>query len=271
MTEAVDLEAVKQVQQKVWAEGDFAMIGATQLLTGERLCERLDILPDERCLDVACGPGNTTLAAARRAWGNTVGIDYVPALLERARERAAVERLDVEFIDGDAENLPFGDAEFDVVTSTFGAMFAPDQHRAADELLRVCRSGGRIGLTTWVPEGFIGQMFMTIGQHAPPPPGVDPPILWGKEERLRELFGDGISDLSLERHVMVFRFRSFDHWLDFFRTYLGPMKMAFARVGPDGEQALADDLRGLVERFDRGGGRAMLVDAEYAEVVAVRA
>ena len=135
----------------------------------------------------------------------------------------------------------------------------------------MCRSGGRIGLTTWVPEGFIGQMFMTIGQHAPPPPGVDPPILWGKEERLRELFGDGISDLSLERHVMVFRFRSFDHWLDFFRTYLGPMKMAFARVGPDGERALADDLRGLVERFDRGGGRAMLVDAEYAEVVAVRA
>jgi ubiquinone/menaquinone biosynthesis C-methylase UbiE len=271
LSEAVDLEAVKQIQQKVWSEGDFAMIGGTQLLAGELLSERLDIVPDERVLDVACGAGNTTLAAARRAWGNTVGVDYVPALLERARERAAAERQNVEFIEGDAENLPFGDAEFDVVTSTFGAMFAPNQQRAADELVRVCKPGGRIGMTNWVPDGYIGEMFLTVSKHAPPPPGVDPPSLWGTEERLRELFSDRISDLSLERRTMVFRFRSFDHWLEFFRTYFGPMKMAFARVGADGEQALADDLRDLVERFDRGGDRAMLVDADYLEVVAVRA
>jgi ubiquinone/menaquinone biosynthesis C-methylase UbiE len=271
MSEAIDLEAVKQVQQKIWSEGDFSMIGGTQVLAGELLCERLDIMPDERCLDVACGAGNTSLAAARRAWGNTIGIDYVPALLKRARERAAAERLNVEFIDGDAESLPFGDGEFDVVTSTFGAMFAPNQQRAADELLRVCKPGGRIGMTNWIPEGYVGQMFMTVSKHAPPPPGVNPPPLWGTEERLRDLFGDGISELSLERRTMIFRFRSFDHWLDFFRTYFGPMKMAFARVGPDGEQALADDLRALVERFDRGGDGAMLVDAEYLEVVAVRA
>lgn len=221
MSEAVDLEAVKQIQQKVWSEGDFAMIGGAQVLAGELLCERLDVMPDERCLDVACGAGNTTLAAARRAWGNTVGIDYVPALLARARERAAAERLNVDFLEGDAENLSFDDGEFDVVTSTFGAMFAPNQQRAADELVRV--------------------------------------------------FGDRISDLSLERRTMAMRFRSFEHWLDFFRTYFGPMKMAFARVGAEGEAAFTDDLRALVERYDRGGERAMVVGADYLEVVAVRA
>jgi ubiquinone/menaquinone biosynthesis C-methylase UbiE len=271
VAEAVDYEAVKQVQQRVWSEGDFAMIGAAQVLVGERLCEALDILPDERVLDVACGSGNTTLAAARRAWGNSTGIDYVPELLAHGRERAAAEGLDVDFIEGDAERLPFDDASFDVITSTFGAMFAPNQARAADELLRVCRPGGRIGMANWTPEGYIGGMFSTIAKHAPPPPGIDPPTLWGTEERLRELFGDRISGLEVGRRVQTYRYRSFEHFVEFFRTYFGPMRVAFERVGPDGADALIADLRELVARFDRGGDRAMIVDGEYLEVVAVRA
>ena len=267
----VDFEAIKRIQQKVWSAGDFAMIGRPAVIVGELLCERLDIAPDERCLDVACGSGNTALAAARRAWGNAVGVDYVPKLLERGRERAAAERLEVEFVEGDAENLPFEDASFDVVTSTFGAMFAPNQSRAAAELLRVCKPGGRIGMANWLPDSYVGGMFMTTAKHAPPPPGIDPPARWGTEEPLRELFGDGISDLRIEPRVLTFRFRSFDHWLEFFRTYFGPMKTAFDRVGPDGEEAFIADLRELVARFDRGGERGMIVDADYLEVVATRA
>jgi ubiquinone/menaquinone biosynthesis C-methylase UbiE len=271
MAASVDYEAIKEVQQKVWSEGDFAMIGGPMVLVGERLSESLDIVPDERVLDVACGSGNATLAAARRAWGNSTGIDYVPELLERGRERAAAERLDIEFVEGDAEKLPFDDASFDVVTTTFGAMFAPNQQRAADELLRVCRPGGRIGMANWTPEGYIGQMFKTVSKHAPPPPGIDPPPLWGTEERLRELFGDGISDLTAERRKFTFRHRSAQHYVDFYRAYFGPIRVAFERVGADGEEALAGDLRELLARFDRGGDRGLIVDGEYLEVVAVRA
>jgi ubiquinone/menaquinone biosynthesis C-methylase UbiE len=271
VVDAVDFEAIKQVQQRVWSEGDFAAIGTHQVLVGERLCERLDVFPDERVLDVACGSGNASLAAARRAWGNTTGLDYVPELLARGRERAAAEGLEVDFVEGDAERLPFEDASFDVVTSTFGAMFAPNQQRAADELLRVCRPGGRIGMANWTPEGYVGAMFSTVSEHAPPPPGVDPPSLWGTKERLRELFGERISGLRANRQTQTYRYRSFEHFLEFFRTYFGPMKVAFERVGPDGADDLVTDLRALVARFDRGGERAMIVDAEYLEVVAVRA
>jgi len=271
VAERVDYEAVKRIQQRVWSEGDFAMIGAAQVIVGERLCEALDIIPDERVLDVACGSGNTALAAARRAWGNSTGIDYVPELLARGRERAAAEGLEVDFVEGDAERLPFDDASFDVVTSTFGAMFAPNQARAADELVRVCRPGGRIGMANWTPEGYIGGMFMTVAKHAPPPPGIDPPSLWGTEEQLGELFGGRISSLDVCRRTQTYRYRSFEHFLDFFRTYFGPMKVAFERVGADGADALVDDLRELVARFDRDGDRAMIVDSEYLEVVAVRA
>jgi SAM-dependent methyltransferase len=271
VADAVDYEAVKQVQQRTWSEGDFAMIGAPNVLVGERLCERLDVVPDERVLDVACGSGNTALAAARRAWGNTTGVDYVPDLLAHGRERAAAEGLDIDFVEGDAERLPFDDASFDVVTSTFGAMFAPNQRRTADELVRVCRPGGRIGMANWTPGGFIGGMFMTVAKHAPPPPGLDPPPLWGTEERLRGLFGERISDLDIERRIQPMRFRSFEHFVEFYRTYFGPMKVVFERVGADGADALVADLRELVARFDRGDDRAMIAEAEYLEVVAVRA
>ncbi len=222
-------------------------------------------------LDVACGSGNGALAAARRAWGNTVGADFVPALLERGRERAAAERLEVEFVEADAADLPFEDGEFDVVMSIFGAMFAPDQEKTAAELLRVCKPGGRIGMANWVPDGGVGKMFMTVAKHAPPPPGVQPPLLWGTEERLRELFGDGVSDLHIERKASRQAFRSVDHWLDFFRTYFGPTKVAFERVGPEGEEALAADLRAYLEESNTAGDRALVLEPEYLEVVATRA
>ena len=270
--QGIDLGAVKQVQQQTWSEGDFAIVATSAVIVGERLCETVDILPGERVLDVACGSGNTTLAAARRAGaGNVVGIDYVPELLERGRERAAAERLEIEFAEGDAEQLPFEDGSFDVVLSTFGVMFAPDQEQTAAELLRVCRPGGRIGLANWIPEGFIGQMFATIVKHTPPPPGLVPPILWGTEDRLRELFGDRIAELRVERQQHIFRALSPDDWLRFMRTYFGPTKVAFERVGEEGEAALAGDLLELAGRFNTAGERAMRVPGEYLQVVATRA
>lgn len=269
--QTIDLEAVKQVQQKIWSEGDFAIVAGTINIVGEDLCEAVDILPDERVLDVACGSGNTTLPAARRAWGNTVGLDYVPELLDRGRERAAADRLDIEFVEGDAEKLPFDDASFDVVLSSFGVIFAPDQQKAADELLRVCKPGGRIGMANWVPDGFIGEMFMTVAKHAPPPPGAPSPILWGTEEHLQKLFGDGISSLDIQRTSVKQRFRSVDHWLEVYRTYFGPTKVAFERVGEEGEEALASDLRQLLDHHNIAGDRALVESADYVQVIAGRA
>jgi ubiquinone/menaquinone biosynthesis C-methylase UbiE len=269
--QTTDLEAVKQVQQKVWSEGDFSMIGGLITIVGERLAEGAEIAADMRVLDVACGSGNTAIPAARRAWGNTVGLDYVPELLERGRERATAERVDIEWVEGDAENLPFEDASFDVVLSSFGVMFAPDHSKAANELLRVCKPGGRIATANWVPDGFIGQMFKTVSKHAPPPPGVQPPPLWGTEDHQRDLFGDGISDLQTERLGVTWSFRSFEHWLEYNRTYFGPMKVAYERIGDEGADALTADLRELCEKFDTGGERGMLARGDYLQAVAVRA
>ncbi|HEU4943567.1 MAG TPA: class I SAM-dependent methyltransferase [Solirubrobacterales bacterium] len=271
MSDAVDLQAVGQMQQKTWSEGDFAMVAGLVMMVAEELAEGLDLGPGERVLDVACGSGNGAIAAARRTWGNVVGVDFVPALLERGRERAAAERLDIEFVEGDATALPVADGEFDVVMSTFGAMFAADQEKAAAELLRACKPGGRIGMANWVPDGGVGQMFMTIAKHAPPPPGVNSPLRWGTEEGLRELLGDGISELRVERRSARQAFRSADHFLDFFRTYFGPTKVAFERVGPEGEAALEADLRGYLEQNNVGGDRGMILKPEYLQVIATRA
>jgi len=271
MSDAVDLEAVKQVQQRTWSDGDFAMVANLIMDVAESLVEALDIVPDERVLDVACGSGNGAIAAARRSWGNTVGVDYVPALLERGRERAAADRLEIEFVEGDAESLPFEDGEFDVVLSIFGAMFAPDQEKAAAELLRVCKPGGRIGMCNWTPEGSVGRMFQTVAGHAPPPPGVPSPLAWGSEERLRELFGDGVSELRVEERRAREAFRSADHFVDFFRTYFGPIKVAFERVGADGGEALAADLRNYIEADRIEDPRAIVVEPEYLQVIATRA
>jgi ubiquinone/menaquinone biosynthesis C-methylase UbiE len=201
-----------------------------------------------------------------------IGVDFVPALLERAKERAKTERADVQFVEGDAAELPFEDASFDVVTSIFGAMFAPDQEKAAAEILRVCKPGGRIGMANWVPDGPISSMFMVVAKYTPPPPpGFVPPVLWGTEERVRELFGEGIVNLRTERRASRQAFRSADHYLDFFRAYFGPIRQAFERAGPDNEATLAAELRAHLEKNNLGGDRALVLEPEYLQVVATRA
>jgi SAM-dependent methyltransferase len=271
MSDGADLQALREAQQRTWSEGDFGMVAGLVMMVSEELVEAVDVVPGERVLDVACGSGNAALAAARRSWGNVVGVDFVPALLERGRERAAAERLDVEFVEGDAAELPVGDAEFDVALSVFGAMFAPDQEKAAAELLRACRPGGRIGMANWVPDGPVSGIFAVVAKHVPPPSGFTPPVLWGTESRVRELFGDGVSELRLERRVSRQPFRSIDHYLDFFRTYFGPIKLAFDRVGPEGEEALEADLREQLEKCNTAGERAFVLEPEYLQVVATRA
>ena len=264
-----DFTAVKHRQQATWSSGDYAVIGTTLAITGELLCEAVDLRPDQRVLDVAAGNGNATMAAARR-WAEVTSTDYVPALLERGRAKADAERLPVTFQEADAEDLPFEDSSFDVVLSVFGVMFTPHQEQAGQEMLRVCRSGGKIGLANWTPDGFIGHVFRTIGKYVPPPAGVKPPSLWGTEARLRELFGDGISDLAVAKRMFVFRYRSAEHLLEVFRTYYGPMLKAFAALDAAGQAGLSHDLTELIQRFNQGGASTLAVPSEYLEVVAIR-
>jgi SAM-dependent methyltransferase len=272
MNDAPDFAAVTAKQQATWSEGDFSKVGAHITYVAERLAEALEIMPSDRVLDVACGSGNGVIAAARRSWVQAVGADFVPALLERGRERAAAEGLDIEFVEGDAQDLPFGDAEFEVTMSIFGAMFAPDQEKTAAELLRVTKPGGRIGMASWVPDSGVGEMFETIVKHTGgPPPGLVPPVLWGTEDRLRELFGDGITELRTERLGSRMTFRSADHYIDFFRSYFGPIKTAFEAVGPAGEAAFANDLRAFLESRNIAGEGALVMEPEYLQVVATRA
>lgn len=264
-----DLIAIKERQQRAWASGDYAEFGAALLIMSELLCEAVDVRPAQKVLDVATGSGNTALAAARR-FGETTGIDYVPALLERGRERAAAERLEVAFQEGDAESIPFPDASFDIVLSTVGAMFAPNQEKAAAELLRVCRPGGRIGLANWTPDGFAGDLGSLFGSYLPPSSGLKPPVLWGTEERLRELLGDGVEALRITRRSFVFRYRSVQHYLEVLQTQLGPTRETFGTLEPTEREKLADDVTYLVSRFNRSGDETMVVPSDYLEVVATR-
>jgi len=262
----VDLSPVKAKQQAAWAAGDYAVIGTTLQIVGESLCEALDLRAGQRVLDVAAGNGNATLAAARR-WCDVVSTDYVPALLERARARAGAEGLAVQFEQADAENLPYEEGAFDVVLSTFGVMFTPNQEQAAAELARVCKPGGKIGLANWTPASFIGEVFKLIGRYIPPAPGVRPPSLWGTEERLRELFGSRIASLQAPRRNYMFRYRSPRHWLDTFRTYYGPMHKAFAALDAGRQESLAEDLLGLAKRFNSATDGSMVAPSEYLEAV----
>ncbi|MFZ3082484.1 class I SAM-dependent methyltransferase [Rhodoferax ferrireducens] len=263
---AIDLVALKQKQQATWSAGDYAVIGTTLQIVGETLCEALDLRAKERVLDVAAGNGNATLAAARR-WCDVVSTDYVGALLVRGQARASAEGLAVQFTEADAENLPYTDGSFDVVLSTFGVMFTPNQERAASELARVCRPGGKIGLANWTPPGFIGELFKLIGRYVPPPAGVKSAALWGTEDRLRELFGESIASLETSHRNFVFRYRTPQHWLDTFRTYYGPMQKAFGAVDAAQQEALAADLLYLVRQFNRADDGAMVVPGEYLEAV----
>jgi ubiquinone/menaquinone biosynthesis C-methylase UbiE len=261
-----DLAELKTRQHAAWSSGDYAIVGTTLQIVGEELCEALDIRPGQKVLDVAAGNGNATLAAARR-WCDVVSTDYVPNLLERGQLRAKAEGLPVEFKVADAEALPFADAAFDIVVSTFGVMFTPDQDKAATELLRVCKSGGKIGLANWTPEGFIGQLFKTLGKYLPPPAGAKSPALWGTPSRITEMFGARATSIKAERRHFTFRYRSPEHFLEIFRNYYGPMLKAFAALDEANRQGLRHDLLALIGRMNAAADGTMIVPGEYLEIV----
>ncbi|HYF07210.1 MAG TPA: class I SAM-dependent methyltransferase [Acetobacteraceae bacterium] len=264
-----DLAVVKQRQQAAWASGDYAVIGRTLQIVGETLCEAADIGAGERVLDVAAGNGNASLAAARR-FAEVTSTDYVGALLERGRARAIANGLQITFREADAEALPFANGAFDAVLSTFGVMFTPDQERAAAEMLRVCRTGGRIALANWTPVSFVGELFKTIGRYVPPPPGARSPALWGTAARIEELFDPQAASVQATPRVFNFRYRSAAHWVEVFRTFYGPVHKAFLALDPPRQQELEQSLLDLVGRSGRSGTNGIVVPSEYLEVVVTK-
>jgi ubiquinone/menaquinone biosynthesis C-methylase UbiE len=265
---ADDLGPIKTKQQATWASGDYAVIGTTLQIVGENLCEATDLQAGWQVLDVAAGNDNASLAAARRGC-EVIASDYVAALLEGTRRRAEAEGLPVETRVADAEALPFADASFDAVLSTFGVMFVPDPDRAAAELVRVCRPGGRIGLANWTPTGFVGQMLKIVGQHAPPPPGVPSPSAWGTRERLEELFGEA-TELTVTPRHFVFRYRSPEHFFETFKDYYGPVVRAWGVVDDAGKASLREQLLALLGEHNSSTTGTLAVAGEYLEVVATR-
>lgn len=262
---APDFSAIKNRQQTAWASGDYAVVGSTLQIVGEMLCEAADIRGGQKVLDVAAGNGNATLAAARR-WADVTSTDYVGSLLERGRRRAEADGLHVTFQEADAENLPFQDASFDAVLSTFGVMFTPDHARAASELTRVCRRGGKIGLANWTPDGMIGRLFKVLGKHVAPPAGVAPPSLWGTKPHLELLFGATGTVSATARHFN-FRYRSPQHCLDIFRTYYGPVHKAFGALDAQKQAALEKDILALFGECNTAKDGTMVAPSEYLEVV----
>jgi ubiquinone/menaquinone biosynthesis C-methylase UbiE len=268
-TSTPDFAAIKVRQQATWASGDFAVIGVTIQMVGESLVEAVNLQAGERVLDVAAGNGNATLAAARH-FADVTSTDYVPALLDKGRARAQAEGLAVQFQVADVEALPFDDRSFDVVLSTYGVMFAPDHQQSSREMLRVLRSGGRIGMANWTPEGFIGRLFKLIGAHVAPPAGVKSPALWGTEPHLVELFGAQAADIQCERRIFNFRYKSAAHWLQIFRDFYGPMHKAFASLQGAAQQALERDIIKLLQEMNTAGAKSLVVPAEYLEVVVTK-
>lgn len=265
-----DFSAVKQQQQATWASGDFSVVAARIVYQAEQLCETADLQAGWRVLDVATGSGNAAIAAARRGC-EAIGIDYVPALLARGRNRAEAEHLSVEFLEGDAEQLPFPDATFDAVVSIYGVMFAPNHRRAASELARVCRPGGRIALACWTPDGFIGETFRLFARFLPPTPGLQSPILWGDEAYQRELFGDSAGAVTAYPRTAIFRYRSAEENVEFFRTFYGPTLRAFEALPAERQADLNDSLIALVKRYDRNAGSGpVAIEADYLETVIVK-
>ncbi len=266
---APNFAAIKQKQQATWASGDFAVVGTTLQIVGELLAEAADVRADERVLDVAAGNGNATLAAARR-FARVTSTDYVPALLDRGRERARAESLAVRFLEADAEELPFADGTYDVVLSTFGAMFTPEHARVAGEMMRVLRPGGRLGMANWTPEGFIGRLFKVIGAHVPPPAGLKSPAMWGSEPYLADLFGARAAQIRCERRIFNFRYRSAAHFVQVFRDYYGPTLKAFAALDETGKHALERDITALLAEFNTAGPASLVVPGEYLELVVTK-
>ncbi len=268
-TPTLDLKAIKAKQRVAWSSGDYAVVGTTLQIVGEQLAEAMDLRAGQKVLDIAAGNGNFTLAAARR-WCDVTSTDYVERLLQRGRQRAEAEGLSVSFQKADAEAVPFADNSFDAVVSTFGGMFSPDQGRTASEMLRVCRSGGRIGLANWTPDGFIGQMFKTIGKYLPPPAGLKSPALWGTREWMEKAFRAAAASLLAEPRHFVFRYRSAQHFVDVFREYYGPMLKAFEALNAADRKALSQDIVELIGRFNKSGDGSMVVPGEYLEVIVTK-
>jgi ubiquinone/menaquinone biosynthesis C-methylase UbiE len=266
---SVDFAAIKARQQIAWSTGNYAVVGTTLQIVGEQLCESLDLRAGMRVLDVAAGNGNATLAAARR-WCDVTSTDYVASLLESGRARAKAEGHMVHFQEADAESLPFPDHSFDAVMSTFGVMFTPNQELAAQELARVCKPGGKIGMANWTPESFIGQVFKTIGQYIPPVPGVKSPALWGMRERLELLFADTAREIHIVPRVFNLRYRSAAHWIEVFRTFYGPLNKTFAALDSGKQAAFTQDLLALMESRNRSGDDTLVLPSEYLEVVIER-
>src|SRR6476659_5848132 len=261
-----DLASLKIRQQAAWSSGNYAVVGTTLQVVGEQLCETLDLKSGSKVLDVAAGNGMASLAAARR-WCDVISTDYVPDLLERGKVRAAAEGWSIKFMEADAEDLAFQDDQFDVVLSTFGVMFTPNQDQAAAELLRVCKPKGKIGLANWTPDGFIGQVFKTLGKHLPPPAGAKSPALWGTHARLDEMFGAGAASIEAEERHFNFRYRSAGHFLDVFKTFYGPVLKAFAALDPAKQQELHNDLNALIVSMNRATDGSMVVPSKYLEVI----
>jgi ubiquinone/menaquinone biosynthesis C-methylase UbiE len=268
-TETLDLAALKRGQQAMWGSGDYGAIAAMIQIVAERLVESVDPAAGSSVLDVAGGTGNAAIAAARSNCRVTC-TDYAPTLLDRARERARAEHLEIAFETADAEALPYADGAYDVVLSVFGAMFAPDQASTAAELARVCRPGGLIGLAAWTPDGLLGDWFRATATHAAPPAGLASPLSWGTEDGVAELLGDAVSSIETRRRMFTWRFPDPAAFVDTFRTVYGPTLKAFAVVGDDGAASLEQDLLAVVERAAHPRGDAIAIPAEYLEVVAVR-
>jgi len=263
-------KAIKLRQQSMWASGDYSRIGVRLQIVGESLCEAVDLRAGENVIDVAAGNGNTSLAAARRL-ARVTCTDYVPELLSNGIRRAQADGFTLTTWVADAEDLPFSEGEFDVALSSFGVMFTPNQERAASEMLRIVRPGGRIGLANWTPDGFVGQLFGVVGRFVPPPADVPSPAAWGTETRLVELFGPFASHIRTERKQFVFRDLSADSWIETFRTYYGPIYKAFEALDAEGQQKLHSALRDLIVRFNRGDGKSLVLPADYLEIVITRA
>jgi len=268
-TATPNYEAIKTKQRAAWSSGDYSVVGVTLQIVGENLCEALDLRSGQRVLDVAAGNGNVSLAAARR-FCDVTSSDYVPGLLERGKQRAEIDGLLITFREADAEALPFAEASFDIVTSSFGVMFTPNQERAAAELLRVCRPGGKIGLANWTPESFIGQLFKTIGKHLPPPAGLKSPALWGTRDRLNDLFGPDAGSIEAAQRTFVWRYKSPRHWVDLWRAVYGPLQKAFDALDEAAQEQLATDLLALIDRFNVATDGTMVVPADYLEVIVIK-